>query len=141
MVSINGNEISLKVIEMPAMDRNINQGQQVQEQRQNQDKSEVQGEEQNQEQLKQQGQQDRKRQPGDRQIPQRELKFTGETKNITVSEGTPITSMTRGQNGIETKQLELKDIEQGQVLQIWYSDKEKEQVSRISVSSFGNRQN
>lgn len=64
---------------------------------------------------------------------QREVQYTGETKKITIPEGVSVTEMTRGQNGVEQKVVETKDLKAGDTLSIWYSDKEKGTISRISV--------
>lgn len=68
---------------------------------------------------------------------QRELNYTGETKTITVPEGTPITTVTRGTEGMTTKEMELKDLKQGMILQVWYEDQEKGIIAKINVMSTG----
>lgn len=67
----------------------------------------------------------------------RQLEFTGETKTIPIPEGTPITTMVRGNQNRETKNLQVKDLKAEDVLQIWYSDKDKGTVSKINVQEYG----
>lgn len=62
--------------------------------------------------------------------------FTGETKTITIPAGTLITTIVRSESGRETKNIELKDITKGNMIQVWYSDKAKGIISRVSISSF-----
>lgn len=71
----------------------------------------------------------------------RQLEFTGESKTITVPDGTPITTMVRGNQGRETKQLQVKDVKADDILQIWYADKDKGTVSKISVQEYGSNGN
>ena len=59
--------------------------------------------------------------------------YTGESKIITIPDGVEITSSTRGNNGSEQKTLALTDIKKGDILQIWYSDKSTETISKVSV--------
>ncbi len=60
--------------------------------------------------------------------------YTGETKTITIPADAEISSMGRGANGGNGQQtLSIADIKAGNMLQVWYSDKEKETVSRVTV--------
>jgi len=121
--SIKGNEITLKVIETP----NFRQGN---SQRNRSQGSDDRGN-------GNQGNNDRTQRQGSGfngpQGQRRAVQYTGETKNITVPSGTSITVFTRGENGRESKAVELKDIKQGDILQVWYSDKDKGIISRITV--------
>ncbi len=63
----------------------------------------------------------------------RQIEYTGETKDITIGDGIQIKTMGRGQQGSESKDLTASDIKVGDVLQITYSDKEKETISNINV--------
>jgi hypothetical protein len=76
---------------------------------------------------------------GTNQAPRqrRPLEFTGETKTLTIPAGTSITTMVRGNQGRETKQLKVTDIKTDDILQIWYTDKSKGTISRISVQEYG----
>jgi hypothetical protein len=47
--------------------------------------------------------------------------------------------MNRGQQGSESKDLTISDIKVGDMLQITYSDKEKETISNINVRPAGNQ--
>lgn len=67
----------------------------------------------------------------------RQLEFTGETKTLTIPDGTSITTMVRGNQGRETKQLKVTDIKADDILQIWYTDKVKGTISKISVQEYG----
>lgn len=73
---------------------------------------------------------------GQFQMPAAE--YTGESKTLTVPEDVTISSMggRNGNNGQDT--LSLSDIQQGEIVQIYYSDKEKETISKITVmQAFG----
>lgn len=61
--------------------------------------------------------------------------FTGENKDIVIGDGIQIATMTKGKQGVETKDLTINDIKVGDILQIIYSDKEKETISKIYVRS------
>ncbi|SFD20341.1 hypothetical protein [Clostridium uliginosum] len=63
----------------------------------------------------------------------RQVEYTGETKDITIGDGIQIKTMNRGQQGSESKDLTVNDIKVGDTLQITYSDKEKETISNINV--------
>lgn len=63
-------------------------------------------------------------------------KYTGETKTVKIPAGVPVTTVTRGQSGMETKNIEVKDIKAGDMLQVWFSDAGKTVVSKVSVSNF-----
>lgn len=73
-------------------------------------------------------------QPGQRQM---ELTYTGETKTVTIPEDVSITLSGRRNDG-EQQTVAVNELKQGEVLQVWYSDdKDKETVSRVAVMSFG----
>ena len=63
----------------------------------------------------------------------RQVEYTGETKDITVGDGIEITTMSRGKQNSDTKTLTVSDIKVGDVLSITYSDKDKETISAIAV--------
>ena len=69
----------------------------------------------------------------------RQVEYTGETKDITIVDGIQIKTMNRGQQGSESKDLTVSDIKVGDILQIAYSDKEKETISNINVRSATNQ--
>lgn len=70
---------------------------------------------------------------GDGQPRQRAQQYTGETKTITIPDGVTISSMSRKNDGNDSKALSISDIKQGNILQIWYSDEAKEVISKVSV--------
>ncbi len=73
---------------------------------------------------------------GNGQRPSRMMEYTGETKTITVSDGVSITAMggRPGNNdGSEKSELKISDLSKGNVLQIWYSEDDKDAISRITV--------
>ncbi len=72
-------------------------------------------------------------QPGQRKM---ELTYTGETKTVTVPEDVSITLSGRRNDG-EQQTVAVSELKQGEVLQVWYSDKDKEILSRVTVMSFG----
>lgn len=60
--------------------------------------------------------------------------YTGETKTLTIPDGLEISSAGRGPSGDSSQQsLTVSDIKTGNILEIWYSDKEKETISKISI--------
>lgn len=63
----------------------------------------------------------------------RAVEYTGETKDITIADGMQIKTMNRGQKGSESKDLTVADIKVGDILQVTYSDKDKEAISNITV--------
>lgn len=68
--------------------------------------------------------------PEERQKKMQEsIKFTGETMNIIIPVGTPITSFKQG----EESQLDLADIYEGTMLQIWFYKDEGETKTVKSV--------
>jgi hypothetical protein len=71
------------------------------------------------------------------QRPRRQLEFTGETKTITIPDGTSITTMVRGNQGRQTEQLKVTDLKANDILQIYYADKDKGTISKISVQAYG----
>lgn len=112
--SIAGNEVKLKLIEMPAPRANENAGQGSGGMRQGQNSG--------------QG-------ASSGQSQGRAIKFTGETQTLLIPIGVPLTTMTRGQNGPEVKEADLKDIKKGSMLNIWYADKTSKTIDRISISA------
>lgn len=73
---------------------------------------------------------------GNGQRSSRAMEYTGETKTITVNDGVSITAMggrPGNNNGSEKSELKISDLVKGNVLQIWYSDDDKDTISRITV--------
>lgn len=68
----------------------------------------------------------------------RAVEYTGENKDITIADGMQIKTMNRGQQGSESKDLTVTDIKVGDILQVTYSDKNKETVSNITVRQAAN---
>ncbi|AOT69739.1 hypothetical protein [Geosporobacter ferrireducens] len=66
---------------------------------------------------------------GGQQRTNRELNLTGETKTILIPVGVPI--MTIGQN--TQKELDLADIYQGMIMQIWLDQNDKEMITQVRV--------
>lgn len=139
VTSITGSEVVLKLIEIPTRSNNSdgNNGQ-------NQGQSKDLGQDKSQGQAQGQGGNRGPRQDGG-QPQQRTVKYTGESKTITIPAEVPITTFERGQNGQNgqsgqngqngrvSKKIKFKDIKQGDTLQIWYQDKDKGTISRINV--------
>jgi protein involved in sex pheromone biosynthesis len=114
--SVAGNQVSLKVIEAPQFRRGSGQG----------FGRRMEG---------RQGQQLRSEQPG-RQAQRRDnpIKYTGETKIITIPDNIKITKMERSNKGIVNAEVKLKDLKKDDILQVWYSDKEKSVITRVNCS-------
>jgi len=133
VVSIKGNEVTIKVIkqpEFPQQNGNNNNGSNSNGSNNNNNNSNNNGNSNN-----SNSNNGNTGNQGTRQ--RRQLEFTGETKTITIPDGAPITTMVRGNQGRETKQLKVTDIKAEDILQIWYADKDKGTVSKISVQEYG----
>lgn len=116
VASINGNKITLKVIKIP--ERPAGDDQKDSSAKNDTDKTNSDSSNKDKKASKQQN---------------RQIEYTGETKDITLGDGIQIKTMGRGQQGSESKDLTASDIKVGDVLQITYSDKEKETISSINV--------
>ena len=145
--AVDGKEITIKEIEMPQFRGNRGPGESDGNRSLRPERGQdLQRAQQQQPDRKQdeQGAQGQQRQPGERG-PQgeggprapREIKYTGETKKVTIPDGVSVTQMTFGENGPEQKVIEMKDLKAGDVLSISYSDKEKGIISSISVRPAG----
>nr|WP_312292651.1 hypothetical protein [Clostridium chromiireducens] len=114
--SIDGNKITLKLIKAPEMPRGGNQ--------ENTNKSGDQ---------KAPSQDNNKDGQPPMKQGNRQVEYTGETKDITVGDGIEITTMSRGKQNSDAKTLTVTDIKVGDTLLITYSDKDKETISKITV--------
>lgn len=72
---------------------------------------------------------------GSDQQPQRGIQYTGETKVLKLTDSVMITQTVRGDNGITSQAIQLSDIKVGDTLQVYYSDKSKETISKITVGT------
>ncbi len=135
--SIKDNQVTIKLIEMPQFNRNRGQGNNNgnnNDNNNNNDNSTYNGNRQgNQNNV----QSNNGQRPSGNQNRSRSRNYTGETKTITINSDIPLTTMTMGDNGPEQKDIKVKDIKKGDMLQIWYADKNKGTISRISVGGFG----
>lgn len=122
VTNIDGNKITLKVIKVPERNQGSKQKDQV---NQNGDKNVSQD-------SKDKGGQAPERK-GNRQV-----EYTGETKDITISDGIKIISMNREKKDSDAKTLTISDIKVGDTLSIKYSDKDKETISQITVRKISN---
>lgn len=111
--SIIGNEVVLELVEMP-------------ERQQESGKKSIKGQGNN-EGGEKSGKQGGGQKPGG---GTRQLKFTGETANITIPVGVPIASASRG----EVKELEIADIYEDSILQIYFDNNDKEDKSIVKIS-------
>lgn len=110
VVSVTGNEIAIKVIKMP--EKNGNQAD-------------------NSKSAPTDGQAAPEKPSQDGQPPQRNIEYTGETKTIKISDNVTVTKMSMGDNGPQTQDIKIGDIKAGDILQIYYSDKENQTISKI----------
>lgn len=121
VASINGNKITLKVIKTPEKPAGSNQkdaskaADQTTTDKNNKDKQASNGSQ------------------------NRQVEYTGENKDITIVDGIQIKTMNRGQQGSDAKNLTVSDIKVGDVLQVTYSDKDKETISNINVRPAANQ--
>lgn len=120
VASIDGNKIVIKIIKAPETPQESNQ----------KDASKD-------------GDKEKSKDNKDGQVPRTpanmKREFTGENKDIVIGDGIQIATMTKGKQGVETKDLTINDIKVGDILQIIYSDKEKETISKIYVRSAENQ--
>ncbi|AOY77140.1 hypothetical protein [Clostridium formicaceticum] len=66
---------------------------------------------------------------GQRPGGNREIKYTGETTTLLIPVGVPITSF--GQN--TSKQLDIGDIYEGTLLQIWFDKDDEERIIQVRI--------
>jgi hypothetical protein len=64
---------------------------------------------------------------------EKKYNVTGETKTIIIPVGIPITIMSRGEKEEVPKDAEIKDIKKGNMLQIWYSEKDNSVISKVNI--------
>lgn len=138
VTAISGSQITLKLIELPTMNSNKDGSTQGSQSANSSTNSSNQNSQQS-------GQKPDGNPPSDQggqkpsgdqangQKPKMEVKYTGETKTITISDGVSITSHSMGQNGGSEKTIAVKDIKVGDRLDISYSDSNKTTISKISV--------
>lgn len=85
---------------------------------------------------------DKKANTQDKQVPNgqsnKQVEYTGETKDITISDGIQIKSMGRGTQASQAKDLTVSDIKVGDRLGITYSNKDNETISSIIVMPASN---
>lgn len=119
--SISGNQVTLKLIELPTMAPDKNAKPQD-------GQSANQG-------AAQDGQKTDGKQPNEQagQKPKMEVKYTGETKTITISDGASITTLNRGEKDAAQKTIAVKDIIVGNRLDIFYTDSNKTTIANINV--------
>lgn len=115
VANINGSKITLKVIKTPEKPAGSNQ--------KNTSKSDD----------KTNSQKDSNDKQAANGQQNRQIEYTGETKDITIGDGIQIKTMNRGQQGSQSKDLAISDIKVGDILQITYSNKENETISSINV--------
>ena len=63
----------------------------------------------------------------------RQTQYTGEEQKITISDSTPITTFSRGTDASQKSNLKVSDIKKGDRIQVWYADKEKKTIEKISI--------
>lgn len=75
---------------------------------------------------------------GTRQRPTMEIKYTGETKTLTLPDNLKVQTMERTDNSVQTKEIELKDVTKGQIFQVWFKKDSKEVIKRVMIGgTFG----
>lgn len=136
VTAINGSEVTLKLIELPAMNSDKNSKAQDGQGTNSSAGSSTQSTQQADQKTTENAPSDKSGQkpsgqPGER--PKMEVKYTGETKTITISDGVSITALNKGENGGTEKTITVKDIKVGDRLDISYSDSNKTTISKISV--------
>jgi hypothetical protein len=133
VTAINGTQVTLKLIELPTMPADKNG---KSKDGQGTTSSANQG-------TSQDGQKTNGTQPTDQagQKPKMEVKYTGESKTITISDGVSITTLSKGENGGTEKTIAVKDIKVGDRLDISYSDSNKTTISKINVRGSNQTQN
>jgi len=62
----------------------------------------------------------------------REKNYTGEEKTIVIPVGTPIVSMTRGDNGMEETEISINELVSGSTLSIYYQEDGKT-IEKVSI--------
>ncbi|PYG85828.1 hypothetical protein LY28_03125 [Ruminiclostridium sufflavum DSM 19573] len=129
VTSVSGNEITLKVIDMPSFGGGQKPSKRDGENSKNTGDTKAAGNS-NAASDKDNSQGNGKAPQNDSRQPQMSFKYTGENKTITIPDGMAISSDRRDSQG---KELSVSDIKEGNILRIWYSDDEKEAISKVSV--------
>ncbi|KZL91009.1 hypothetical protein [Clostridium magnum] len=136
VTAISGSEVTLKLIELPAMNSDKNSKSQDGQSTNSSASTSTQSTQQADQKTtgnapSDQSGQKPSGQPGER--PKMEVKYTGETKTIKISDGVSITTFNKGENGGTEKTITVKDIKVGDRLDISYSDSNKTTISKVSV--------
>lgn len=72
--------------------------------------------------------------------PKMEITYTGETKTVTIPDGVSITKMTGGNNGGEKTELAIGDVKAGDIMTVLFSDESQSTIERVSISNFGKKE-
>jgi len=136
VTAISGSQVTLKLIELPTMNSDKNSKSQDGQSTNSSASSSTQSTQQDGQKTignppSDQSGQKPSGQPSER--PKMEVKYTGETKTITIADGVSITTFSKGENGGTEKTITVKDIKVGDRLDISYSDSNKTTISKISV--------
>jgi len=70
---------------------------------------------------------------------QRTIEYTGETKTITIPDSATITTMVMTDNKMTSEEIEVEDIEVGNIVTIWYSDDDSTTISKVSVQTLSEK--
>lgn len=120
ITEVNGNEVTLKIIEQPQRN-NGNGGNPQGNNQNNQDNQEKQGDQDN-----NQGN------PGGTGGMRPEISYTGEVKTITIPADASLVAMTRGANGMSETAVNMSELTAGVRLSIYYKEDGKT-ISKVSV--------
>ncbi len=63
------------------------------------------------------------------------IQYTGETKVLKITDSVEISKMVRGDSGITSQAIQISEIKVGDTLQVFYSDKSKETLSKITIGT------
>jgi len=142
VTKVNGSEITVKVIEMPQFPGDFRNGDGQQGQRPNRERN--QGENQGDQNGQNSQTDEQRKQRGDGQQGQprgnMERKYTGENKTIKIPDDIKVTTNKRGDDGKrEQVNVAVSEIKEGNIITVWYSDKEKGTISRINLNTFTGR--
>lgn len=71
--------------------------------------------------------------------PKMGITYTSETKIVTIPDEVLITKMSRGDNKNEQTELAIGDVKVGDIMMVWFSDESESAIERVSISDFGKK--
>jgi len=70
-----------------------------------------------------------------------EKTYTGETKEVTINDSIKIVSMQMSENGMQENEIQVTDLKEGQILQVWYKEGSDSEIENIRVMEIQDKNN